>query len=297
MRYRWVAVFGVAALVGCGAPATTNVAPTQTRAAELAQNAAIVATANAPTATPRATTTPSPVPPTAVPPTMTATAPAPTMPPMKLPTATTAPTKAPTVPPTTAPVAQYKIDVLGYELVAPSYGYGRVLGMVQNTGSKPASYRVSAALIDATGKTVGAHEAATQAGIIAPGEQGPFEIIYNSTDTPAFTGVKFTVQVSGTTGFSLRGNAKPAIGEQNAAVAKDGNLRVAGQVQNAGAVGMDLTQIIYAGFSATGKLMAVGSTFTRPTAIAVGGTAPFEFAFNDPRIVDYAIWLDAWESK
>lgn len=66
---RVVAIVGlVALLVGCGGAAatpTTNVAPTQTRAAELA----VLATAQAPTATPAATATPEPTSPPAATPT------------------------------------------------------------------------------------------------------------------------------------------------------------------------------------------------------------------------------------
>jgi len=75
MRYRLFAIVGVAALMACGSPTaapTVNVGPTQTRAAEVAQIAALQATANAPTATPKPTNTPVPPTATAAPPTATA---------------------------------------------------------------------------------------------------------------------------------------------------------------------------------------------------------------------------------
>jgi len=93
MRYRLFAVVGVVALMACGSPTaapTVNVGPTQTRAAEVAQLAALQATANAPTATPKPTNTPPP-------PTATNTPLPPTATPI-LPTATTIPlTSTPTI--------------------------------------------------------------------------------------------------------------------------------------------------------------------------------------------------------
>jgi hypothetical protein len=109
MRRALLVIVALVGLVACGGPATTptaNVAPTQTRAAEMAQ----IATLTAPTATIAATSTPPPPTATAIPPTPTL------RPPLVIPPTATKGGPTPP-PPITRPVA-----VVVNKLIDPADG-------------------------------------------------------------------------------------------------------------------------------------------------------------------------------
>lgn len=271
-----VAVLGLAACGGTPAatPAptpTVDVRPAQTIAALQAQVSSLQATLSAPTAT---ATTPPPtafatltptIPPTFLPPTLTATSTRP----------------RPTVTPTPANVAVAVRNVSNYRDTIGTLWY---IGEVVNTGQSDVSdVRVAISLLGDTGQTVASGSSEFVSPPILPIVKAGQKAVWKALvrDAPA-TWKEERIQVqAGPVGTFARTFYYYDLRAEGIALApparSPGWVTASGQVVNAGTQPTRYASVTIAAYDDAGKLLAIGNGLAKLDEIAPDGSAPFSF--------------------
>jgi len=286
MRRRTFVALGLLALplVACGSEAPTrstssssvtavsepNVAPTQTRAAELAQVSALQTQA-APKPTTGATQAAATTAPTA-----------PTIPTATnvAPTATTART------PTSLP-AKVQLSTENISASKGTSGSGYVIGEVLNTGQGEADHiQVAASLIGDTGQTVGAGSIADfffPVQLLKPGERTPFRMFIEKMPD-VWKEVRVQVQAGAATTSSKASNyfdMKLDSTTLNPPTGRSTTTSATGQVTNTGTGTGKFVSITVGLYDATGVLLTVGDSYAKLEQIGPGISAPFSVEFYD----------------
>jgi hypothetical protein len=220
-----------------------------------------------PNANPTPTPTPTPKPTATSAPTVTPT-----------PTSTVTPTPAPTATPTPAPSS---LILSHTSWTDQDLGYFFVDGEVKNTLNSNMKYvKITATFYDSGGTVIGTAYVFTDIDILMPNQKSPFELSsYPDKITPA--SYTLTVSYEVTTDQPFEGLV---ILSNTPSVDIAGYHNIVGEVKNNGATQSTYVKVVCTYYDSAGKVMGKSYTFTDPSDLGLGDTAPFELS-SYPRII------------
>jgi len=212
------------------------------------------------TPTTTATATPTPIPTTTQTPTN-----SPTQSPTKAPSPTVNPTPDPTT--TQSPI------ILSHTSYTDDSGYYKIVGEVKNTLNTNLRFvEIIATFYDSENIVIGTDYTFTDISILVPNQKSPFEISsFPDKITPA--SYKLTIDYQTTTQQPLAGLT---ILSHTASYDTSGYHKIVGEVKNNGASTAEFVEVISTYYDSTGKVIGTSYTFTDPSDINKGDTAPFE---------------------
>jgi hypothetical protein len=157
-----------------------------------------------------------------------------------------------------------------------SIGYFHVVGEVQNNAPESMKFvDITATFYDAAGKVVGTDFGYTDMDTLLPAQTSPFEILL--TDEQQSQKIdNYKLSVSGDQTFESKpANLKLNVGDSF--TDSINNYHVVGEVTNQGD---EVTKFVRvagdAFYNDQNRLVAVGSSYTDPSDLSLGATAPFE---------------------
>jgi len=179
-----------------------------------------------------------------------------------------------TTPPTTT-TPTVKPEILSYSSYFSSIGYFTIVGEVKNNLQSNINFvKITATFYDNQKNVIGTDFTYTDLDIIKPNQKSPFEL---SSYPDKITPDSFKLTLS----YSQTGN-EPFIGLQilshTAVFDSLGYHKIVGEVKNDGNRKSTYVKIVVSYYDSTGKVIGKSFTFTDPTDIDVGDTAPFSIS-------------------
>jgi hypothetical protein len=154
-------------------------------------------------------------------------------------------------------------------------GYCYIVGEVKNNLQSNIQYvKLTATFYDAGGKMIGSDFTYAELDILKPNQKSPFEICsYPDKITPD----KYKVHLSyDTTGQSPYTGL--AILSHSDKIGKSGYHKIIGEVKNKGVRASSYVKLVSTYYNAKGEVIGTDFTFTDPSDIAAGDSAPFEIS-------------------
>ena len=190
-----------------------------------------------------------------------------------------------------APLTQYTyaqttnndISILSQTSYVDSIDYFHVVGEVQNNAATPMEFvEITATFYDAAGKVVGTGSGYTDMDILRPAERSPFEILLTDTEQSKKTD-NYKLSVSGDeTIESKPANLKLNVGDSF--TDSIDNYHIVGEVTNQGDQITKFVEVAGAFYNDQNQVVAVGFSYTDPSDLSPGATAPFEILVSAPNV-------------
>ena len=175
------------------------------------------------------------------------------------------------------------IPILSQISYVDSIGYFHVVGEVQNNAPESMKFvEITSTFYDAAGKVVGTSSGYTDMDTLLPGQTSPFEILL--TDEQQSQKIdNYKLSVSGDKTFESKpANLKLNVGDSF--TDSINNYHVVGEVTNQGNQVTKFVKVAGAFYNDQNQLVAVGSSYTDPSDLGPGVTAPFEIIVSEPAV-------------
>lgn len=211
--------------------------------------------------------TPTPKPTSAYKPTPSPTSPQSTLPPI------VTPTPAPTLTPT--PTPEIKPAILTTSSYFSNIGYYTIVGEVKNYLNVNVQYvKIVATFYDSQDTVIGTDFTYTELDTLKPGQKSPFELSsYPDKINPARFKLSVDYRETGVQPFEGL-----TILSHTASFDSIGYHKIVGEVQNNGFRQSTYVKLICTYYDSAGVVIGMDYTFTDPTDINKGDTAPFELS-------------------
>lgn len=152
-------------------------------------------------------------------------------------------------------------------------GYLHVVGMVANVGSEDAQFvQIVGTFYDSAGNVVQTQNTFTDRSIVPAGDVSPFEVLVQDQGQQ-ITKMKLTVEGEAATDSPVTGLQAMHMTTSTDDV---GYVHVKGEVQNSGKATATFVKVIVAYYDSAGDITAVATTFTNPSTLNPGDSAPFD---------------------
>jgi hypothetical protein len=175
------------------------------------------------------------------------------------------------------------INILSQTSYVDSIDYFHVIGEVQNNAPESMEFvKITATFYDAAGKVVGTDFGYTTMDILRPAERSPFEILLTDKEQSQKID-NYKLSVSGDETFKSKpANLKLNVGESF--TDSIDNYHIVGEVTNQGGQVTKFVKIGGAFYNDQNQLVAVGFSYTDPSDLSPGVTAPFEIIVSTPTV-------------
>lgn len=171
------------------------------------------------------------------------------------------------------------IKFLGHRSHSDTYGFFHVVGEVQNTGKTAITFvTISATFYDSAKKVVGTALTFTTISTLHPNEKSPFDVVLTDYEQiPKVASYKLTA--SSSPGLVKAGVLELRLGD----AFRDtyGFHHQVGEVINKGSSTAHFVIVTGAFYDKTNQIAATGLTFTTPSDILPGESAPFDIVVVD----------------
>lgn len=172
--------------------------------------------------------------------------------------------------------AQPALEILSHSHFMDSIGSYHVVGEVQNNSSNKLDFvKVTGTFYNASGTVVDTDFTYTMIDTLLPGQKSPFEIFVLEESISA-TVDHYTVAVSDWDTTSEEPYRGFSILSQSTSTDVLGARHVVGEVKNTGTQEATYVQVVATFYDASGKVVAAEFTYTDPSTLVAGQTAPFE---------------------
>ena len=160
-----------------------------------------------------------------------------------------------------------------------SAGYYHVSGEVENVGDVPVNFvKVTATFYDSNDTVIATSFSYTMLKILLPGRKSPFDVLL--TDTGQAVKVHhYSLSVTSSPADSIPVGLE--ILSNSSYVDTVGYLHVVGEIKNIEAETATYVMVIATFYNSTGHVVAAAFTYSDPTDIDSGQTAPFEILLTD----------------
>ena len=166
-------------------------------------------------------------------------------------------------------------EILSENTYIDNRGYAKVVGEVKNNLQSNINYvKLTATFYDAGGKVVGTDFTYAELDILKPNQKSPFEI---SSYPDKIVPDKYKVHLSyDTTGQSPYTGL--VILSHSDKIDNLGYHKIIGEVKNNGVRASSYVKVVSTYYNAKGEVIGTEFTFTDPSEIAAGDSAPFEIS-------------------
>ena len=175
------------------------------------------------------------------------------------------------------------ISILSHSSYVNEIGSFHVIGEVRNNAATPMEFvEITSTFYDSAGKVVGTGSAFTDIDILRPTETSPFDILL--TDEQQSKKIdNYKLSVSG----DETSEAKPAKLKLNVGDSFTDSIdtyHIVGEVTNQGDQVTRFVEVAGAFHNDQNQVVAVGLSYTDPSDLGPGVTAPFEILVSTPNI-------------
>jgi hypothetical protein len=189
------------------------------------------------------------------------------------------------------PVIQYTyaqttnngISILSHSSYLGDLGDFHVIGEVQNNAVNPMEFvEITATFYDAAGKVVGTGSGYTDMEILRPAETSSFEILLTEEEQSKKID-NYELSVSGDETFEPKpANLKLNVGDSF--TDSIDTYHIVGEVTNQGDQITKFVEVAGAFYNDQNQVVAVGFSYTDPSDLSPGATAPFEILVSAPNV-------------
>jgi hypothetical protein len=167
-----------------------------------------------------------------------------------------------------------QVSILSHSGWLDSLGYYHVSGEVENVGDAPASFvKVTATFYDSAGIVVATSFTYTTLSVLLPGRKSPFEVLLvDTTQAAKVHHYSLSVTFSATSPIPMG----LEILSHSSYVDAVGYMHVVGEVENIATGTATYVKIAATFYNATGHVVATAFTYSDPSDLSPGQTAPFE---------------------
>lgn len=150
-----------------------------------------------------------------------------------------------------------------------------IVGEVLNGTAGPQQFiQIVATFYNAAGRVVGTDFTYTSRSIVGAGQKSPFLLV----DVPTAHHYKLTVDGRASTRGPV---GKMALVTGVPTIEEDGYSHFVGEVTNKNSTKVDFVEVIGTIYDSVGRVLWTDFTFTNPSSLAPGQTAPFDLTFPD----------------
>lgn len=176
-----------------------------------------------------------------------------------------------------------------------SIGYFHVVGEVENLGPQNAEFvKVTGTFYDAADAVVATTSTFTGRGVVPAGQKSPYDLMVEDKDAK-IARYKLTVSASPTSKSPAGEGLLEARGVTTNTDAI-GYHHVVGEVQNNADRRATFVKVVATFYDAAGTVVGTAFTFTDPSEVPAGGSAPFDLfvdADDVPPIARHALYVEA----
>jgi len=168
------------------------------------------------------------------------------------------------------------VSILSQSSYVDSLGYCHVVGEVKNNSSNNLDFvQLTATFYNSSNTVVGTDFTFTLIDTLVPNQKSPFEI--TELDTAISAQIDhYSLAVADSTVTGVAPYRGFTILSQSSSKDVLGYYRVVGEVKNTGTQAATFVMVVGAFYDSTGGVIAAEFTFTNPSDLAAGQTAPFE---------------------
>ncbi len=168
-------------------------------------------------------------------------------------------------------------EILSMNSYTDNSGYVKVVGEVKNNLQSNINFvKLTATFYDADKKVIGTDFTYAELDILKPNQKSPFELSsYPNKRTPEWDNYKLHLSY-GTTGQSPYPGLE--ILSHRDKIDNSGYHKIVGEVKNKGERTSSFVKLVSTYYDAKGEVIGTAFTFTDPSDIAPGDSAPFELS-------------------
>jgi len=183
--------------------------------------------------------------------------------------------------PTPASGTTDKLTVLSYSSYISSIGTFHVVGEVENTGNINMQFvKIVATFYDSSKTVVGTAFTYADIEVLKPNQKSPFNIMEMS-NVEEIQSVKLDLTYMPTTNEPYAGLT---ILSRSSYTSTIGTFHVVGEVKNSGNRDVNFVKVIGTFYDSAGKVVDTSFTYTNPSDITSGQTAPFYLMVMSPQV-------------
>jgi hypothetical protein len=179
------------------------------------------------------------------------------------------------------------ISILSSSLLRPETGSVYVVGEVRNDLPYAVEYvQIVGRFFDSSGRLIDTDFTYTHLDQLRPGEESPFKLILTDESTNQNIAT-YDLSVNGDRvyGSGLKPEGlRVQVGDQR--INDYGWYEIVGEVQNAGTQNTQYVKAIATFYNDAGTVIETDFTYTRPSDLAAGQSAPFEITMTDEDVAD-----------
>jgi hypothetical protein len=185
-------------------------------------------------------------------------------------------------------IGGHSVEVLqSLSYIDEDSGWTHIVGIVANNSGKPLKFvTIVASLFSADGKFVDSDSTVAFAERILPGDVVPFELLL--PDPPEFKDYELVAKSESVDDTGLRLTCRDFALRETSGTADHLGYAIVGLVENRCDVPVDFITVAGSVYDAEGKLIGVGTTYTRLNMLSRGGSSPFKLPFPDVNPEDAA---------
>ena len=191
--------------------------------------------------------------------------------------------------------AAAQVNILTHSGWLDSVGYYHVSGEVENVGDAPASFvKVTATFYDSGDTVVATSFTYAMLDVLLPGRKSPFEVLLVDTTQAAKVhryslGVTFSTTSPIPMGLEILSNSSY--------IDEAGYMHVVGEIKNIETGAATYVKVMATFYNSTGNVVATAFTYSDPSDIDPGQTAPFEvlliYTNRVPLVATYALTAES----
>lgn len=195
---------------------------------------------------------------------------------------------------TTTPPAQQPTNddvlILGSSQISTDFGSTYIVGEVRNNLSDVVEYvQIVGSFYDSSGLLIDTDFTYTDLDYLRPGERSPFKLII-SDESVASRIANYTLSVNWEPVYANASAVAAAtvltIQEGEQRIGEFGWYEVVGEVVNGGTDSTEYVKVVATFYDEAGQVINTDFTYTDPTDLAAGQSAPFELRVSDEDIAE-----------